>query len=306
MTTPTQAETAREQVVVLGLPDAPPAEALGGKAARLDEMIRSGLPVPPAFCLTTGLFERFLRDGGLAADIEGAEPAKLRERILASEIPEEIASAVLDAYGDLGRPRVAVRSSASREDSASHSFAGQHDTVLDIAGDEALLDAVKVCWASLWSERASAYRSAAGAGSIAVVVQRMVHADAGGVLFTRDPISGRADRFVVEACWGLGEGLVAGKVASDFFLIDPDGARVVERKVRYKVTKCAPLEPGSVGLVKVDAAARNAPCLTDAQLAGLAELAVRVRDHYGADQDIEWASRDGEPYLLQARPITTA
>ncbi|MCP9966583.1 hypothetical protein LUX57_16985 [Actinomadura madurae] len=302
---PAAAPAAGDQIVVLGAGDVPDPALLGGKAARLDGMLRAGLPVPPAFCLTTALFDRFVRETGLDADIAGTEPAKLRERVLAADVPDDIAAAVLEAYGELGRPRVAVRSSASAEDSASHSFAGQHDTVLDTAGDSALLDAVKVCWASLWTDRAAAYRDASEAGSIAVVVQQMVHADTGGVLFTRDPVSGRTDRFVVEACWGLGEGLVAGKVTSDFFLVDPDGPEVVDRKIRYKVTKCAPVEPGTVGLVKVDAAARNTPCLEPGQLAELAGLAVRVRDHYGAEQDIEWAVRDGVPYLLQARPITT-
>ncbi|SPT50036.1 PEP/pyruvate-binding domain-containing protein [Actinomadura madurae] len=319
MTTPTSAKRAAkttgggkrakpaagDQIVVLGAGDVPDPALLGGKAARLDGMLRAGLPVPPAFCLTTALFDRFVRETGLDADIAGTEPAKLRERVLAADVPDDIAAAVLEAYGELGRPRVAVRSSASAEDSASHSFAGQHDTVLDTAGDSALLDAVKVCWASLWTDRAAAYRDASEAGSIAVVVQQMVHADTGGVLFTRDPVSGRTDRFVVEACWGLGEGLVAGKVTSDFFLVDPAGPEVVDRKIRYKVTKCAPVEPGTVGLVKVDAAARNTPCLEPGELAELAGLAVRVRDHYGAEQDIEWAVRDGVPYLLQTRPITT-
>jgi pyruvate,water dikinase len=295
----------KQQILVLGAGDVPPAALLGGKATRLDEMLRAGLPVPPAFCLTTALFERFLRESGLDADIAGTEPAKLRERIVAADVPDGIAAAILEAYGELGRPRVAVRSSASAEDSASHSFAGQHDTVLDTAGDGALLDAVKVCWASLWTDRAAAYRDSSHAGSIAVVVQQMVHADTGGVLFTRDPVSGRTDRFVVEACWGLGEGLVAGKVTSDFFLVDPAGPKVVDQKIRYKVTKCAPVEPGTVGLVKVDAAARNTPCLAPGELAELAGLAVRVRDHYGTEQDIEWAVRDGRPYLLQTRPITT-
>ncbi|RKS79661.1 pyruvate,water dikinase [Actinomadura pelletieri DSM 43383] len=297
--------TATREIVVLGAGDPPPAELLGGKAIRLDELLRAGLPVPPAFCLTTDLFERFLKETGLDTRIAGTAPAELREKIIATDVPASIATALLDAYADLGRPRVAVRSSATAEDSESHSFAGQHDTVLDVAGDAALLDAVKVCWASLWTDRAAAYRDAAHAGSIAVVVQQMVHADTGGVLFTRDPVSGRADRFVVEGCWGLGEGLVAGKVTSDFFLLDPDGPRVVDQQIRYKVTKCAPVVPGTVGLVKVDAAARNVPCLTPDQLANLAALAVRVRDHYGAEQDIEWAMRDGTPYLLQSRPITT-
>lgn len=298
-------QTARDLIAVLGGADAFPSDALGGKGARLDEMIRAGLPVPPAFCLTTRLFERFLREIGLEVDSPGAEPAAIREKILAGEIPPQIASAILDAYTELGRPHVAVRSSASREDSAAQSFAGQHDTVLDIADAPGLLDAVKVCWASLWSDRAVAYREATGAGAIAVVVQQMIPAEAAGVLFTRDPISGRTDRFVVDACWGLGEGLVSGKVTADSFVVDPAGPELVEQNVRYKVTKCATVRPGVVELVKVDEALRRQPCLTREQVTELAALAVRVRDHYGAEQDIEWALHEGNLYLLQARPITT-
>ncbi|MBL1075897.1 hypothetical protein JK358_15985 [Nocardia sp. 2] len=296
--------TACDLIVVLGGADSPAAQSLGGKGARLDEMLRAGFPVPPAFCLTTGLFELFRHRAGLDAE-PGANPAGIRERILTAELPADIADAVLDAYTTLGCPRVAVRSSASKEDSAAYSFAGQHDTLLDIAGPDALLDAVRRCWASLWSDRAVAYRDAAGAGSIAVVVQQMIDADAAGVLFTRDPISGRTDRFVVDSCWGLGEGLVSGRVTSDSFVVEPDRPEVLERNVRYKVTRCAPVGSGVVELIKVDEPLRGVPSLTDKQLAELAELAVRVRDHYGADQDIEWAVRDGIPYLLQARPITT-
>lgn len=306
-TTTTAAGEARtEHIVVLGGAGAAETELLGGKAARLGELIAAGLPVPPAFCITTALFEHFLRETGLGAEVRAAEPGAARELITAREIPETIARPILAAYEELGRPRVAVRSSARKEDSASQSFAGQHDTLLDIAGDQALLDAVKVCWASLWSDRAAAYREDPSAvGSIAVVVQQMIHADVGGVLFTGDPVGGRPNRMVVEACWGLGEGLVAGKVPSDFFLVDDRSLEVIEEKVRYKVTKCAPVEPGRVGIVKVDAAARNAPCLTREQLAELAGLAVKVRALYGTEQDIEWVFRDGRPYLLQTRPITT-
>lgn len=293
-------------IVVLGGAGTADTGLFGGKAARLGELIAAGLPVPPAFCVTTEVFDRFLRETGLDDEVRAAEPAAARELITAREIPEGIARAILAAYGDLGRPRVAVRSSARKEDSAAQSFAGQHDTLLDIAGDDALLEAVKVCWASLWSDRATAYRDDPSAvGSIAVVVQQMIHADVGGVLFTGDPVGGRPNRMVVEACWGLGEGLVAGRVPSDFFLLDDRSLEVIEEKVRYKVTKCAPVEPGRVGVVKVDAAARNTPCLTREQLAELAGLAVKVRAMYGTEQDIEWVFRDGRPYLLQTRPITT-
>ncbi|MFD9905351.1 PEP/pyruvate-binding domain-containing protein [Streptomyces sp. NPDC059063] len=308
---PTTTAPHADLVVVLGRPHTAAPEELGGKGARLDELTQAGLPVPPAFCLTTGLFEAFLRESGVGAELRAAEaraePASVvRELILARDIPEPIARTVVAAYEDLGRPRVAVRSSAVREDSAGQSFAGQHDTVLDVAGDAALLEAVKVCWASLWSDRAAAYRAEPGAvDAIAVVVQEMVDADVSGVLFTVDPVGGRPHRLVVEACCGLGEGLVSGRVSSDFFVVDDRTFDVVEERVRYKVTKCAPIAPGRIGMTKVDAADRDAPCLTGDQLAALARLALDVRTRYGCEQDIEWALRDGALHLLQARPITT-
>lgn len=308
MTIQTDKTTGQDQIIVLGDGAGGGArfELLGGKAARLGEMIEAGLPVPPAFCLTTALFDRFLAETGLAEKVRTAEPDVARELVRGTDIPDAIAQAILAAYADLGRPRVAVRSSACKEDSAAQSFAGQHDTILDIAGDDALLSAVKVCWSSLWSERAAVYREdPAAVGSIAVVVQQMVHSDVAGVLFTGDPVSGQPGRLVVEACWGLGEGLVAGKVTSDFFLLDDRTFEVIEEKVRYKVTKCVPVEPGKVGIAKVDAAARNTPCLTREQLAELGGLAVKLREHYGAEQDIEWVILDGRLYLLQTRPITT-
>lgn len=303
------AESAGEHVVVLGRDTGVPPGHLGGKGARLAEMTAAGLPVPPAFCLTTELFRTFLELSGLAGELRTAGPggfAAIRKEITARAVPEAVARPVLDAYAAMGRPRVAVRSSASKEDSAARSFAGQHDTVLDVQGDEALLEAVRECWASLWSDRAAAYRQdPAEVGSIAVVVQEMVHADAAGVLFTVDPMTGREHRMVVESCWGLGEGLVSGKVTSDLFVVDDRTMEVVESRVRHKVTRCAAVAPGRTGLVKVDPGQRNAPSLTGEQVVELARLAARVREAYGAEQDIEWVLRDGTFHLLQTRPVTT-
>ncbi|WP_369387662.1 PEP/pyruvate-binding domain-containing protein [Streptomyces sp. CG1] len=296
-----------ELTVVLGRSEKTDERQLGGKAARLSELMDAGLPVPPAFCLTTGLFELFLTESGLSARIRGRSAEEVRALIAGSELPAPVRDPVLAAYAELGRPRVAVRSSAVKEDSAGQSFAGQHDTVLDIAGDEALLDAVKTCWASLWSDRAAVYRERAeDPGAMAVVVQQMIHPDAAGVLFTTDPTSRDPHRMVVEACWGLGEGLVAGRVTADLFVVDDRTLQVVEERIRHKVTKCVPLEPGRVGIAKVDAAARNSPCLTADRLTELAALAVRVREYYGTEQDIEWVVQDERLHLLQARPITTA
>ncbi|MGW7270160.1 PEP/pyruvate-binding domain-containing protein [Streptomyces sp. NPDC054864] len=294
-----------EFVVTLGSGTPVATEHLGGKAARLGEMIEAGVPVPPAFCLTTRLFERFLDESGLAEEMRTGE-TPIRKEIGARELPEPIARLILDAYAALGRPRVAVRSSASKEDSAAQSFAGQHDTILDVGGDEAVLAAVKECWASLWSDRATVYREGGDSvGAMAVVVQKMVHADVSGVLFTIDPMGGRPHRMVVESCWGLGEGLVSGKVTSDLFVVDDRTLEVVEKRVRYKVTQCAAVEPGQVAMVKVESAKRNRASLTTEQLGELARLAVQVRDSYGTEQDIEWVLKDGRISLLQTRPITT-
>ncbi|WP_306355849.1 MULTISPECIES: PEP/pyruvate-binding domain-containing protein [unclassified Nocardia] len=297
-------ESLHNLIVVLGESPAASPESLGGKGARLDEMLRAGLPVPPAVCLTADLFERFQREIGLDAQALAADPEVLRQRVLTAEIPSEISDAILDAYAALGARHVAVRSSACREDSVSQSFAGQHDTVLDISSAADVLDAVKVCWASLWSDRAAVYRGSGNAGSIAVIIQQMVHADAAGVLFTRDPISGRTDRFVVDAVWGLGEGLVSGRVSADSFIVDPAEPHVIDQNIRYKVTQAVSVAPGIVELVKVAEKLRGVACLSHAQLVSLAALAVRVREQYGSEQDIEWAVQGGALYLLQARPIT--
>lgn len=295
-----------DQVVLLGAEPQPDPAVLGGKAARIGEMLADGLPVPPAFCLTTELFAAYLSETGLASELRGTDSRSARERVLATGIPPSIAEAILAGYTRLGRPRVAVRSSALREDSAGQSFAGQHDTILDVSGDADLLDAVRTCWASLWSDRASAYRDDDSApGAIAVVVQEMVHADVSGVAFTVDPVSARPHRIVVEACQGLGEGLVSGRVSSDYFVVDDRTLEVVEERVRHKVTKCAPLAPGKIGMTRVEAAARNVPCLSREQLAELSRHALRLRSRYGAEQDIEWGMRDGALWFFQTRPITT-
>ncbi|UNS99808.1 PEP-utilizing enzyme [Streptomyces tubbatahanensis] len=295
-----------EHVVVLGEGPRPDPAVLGGKAARLGEMLADGLPVPPALCLSTGLYTAFLEESGLADELHALDGRSARERVLATEIPSPVAEAILAGYERLGRCRVAVRSSAPREDSAEQSFAGQHDTVLDVADDAALLDAVRTCWASLWSERATAYRAVdGGPGAIAVVVQEMVHSDVSGVAFTVDPVSARPHRIVVEACQGLGEGLVSGRVSSDFFVVDDRTLEVVEERVRHKVTKCAPLGSGKIGMTRVEAAARNVPCLNAEQLAELCEHALFLRRRYGSEQDIEWGMRDGTLWFFQTRPITT-
>jgi pyruvate,water dikinase len=277
---------------------------VGGKAANLGELIVAGLPVPDGFCLTTDAYARVA--AGL--DTAGpADPARARALLGGVAIPDDLAEAVTAAYRGLGgQVPVAVRSSATAEDLPTASFAGQQDTVLNVVGAEALLDAVRRCWASLWTDRAVAYRREAGADAgpvrLAVVVQRMVDARAAGVLFTADPVSGRRNRSVVDASPGLGEAVVSGAVNPDRFAVE--GGRVVERRLGDKAVAVRPLPGG--GTQRVDLPASTRACLTDAQLLALVALGRRAEAHFGAPQDVEWAlDGAGRPWLTQARPITT-
>ena len=258
---------------------------VGGKGANLGELTRAGFRVPPGYCLTTAAYRRHLA----AHDLNPltADAATLRAAIIANEMPPAIAQTTIDAYRRLGGGTVAVRSSATAEDLPTASFAGQQDTFLNVEGEPALLDAVRRCWASLWSDRAVAYRRHVGLDTadvaLAVVVQRMVPADVAGVAFSADPVTGQPDRVVIEAVRGLGEALVSGQVSP---------ARAVVDRGIGQVTEQAPTPDGD-------------PILTPDLVDQVADLAIRVEAHYSSPQDIEWAWADGTLHLLQARPITT-
>ncbi len=276
--------------VVLDLSDlsaARLAEA-GGKAANLGELINAGFRVPDGFCLSTTAY-RAATDGRLPPIGPGVDAATVRAAVLAAPMPESIADAVREAYARLGSDvPVAVRSSATAEDLPGASFAGQQDTYLNIVGAPDVLDAVHRCWASLWTDRAVAYRATQGIDgadvALAVVVQRMVDARAAGVLFTADPVTGRRRQAVLDAAPGLGEAVVSGSVDPDHFVVDTASGRIRQRSV------------GGTGEF----------CLTDDEVRRLAALGDRVEAAFGAPQDIEWAfDGSGELWLTQSRPITT-
>jgi phosphohistidine swiveling domain-containing protein len=258
-------------------------DSAGGKGANLGELVRAGFAVPDGFVLTTEAYE----GAAEAAGVDPHDPAAAAERLRRSAVPDAIAGAAREAYAALGAGPVAVRSSATAEDLPGASFAGQQDTYLNIEGDDALLDAVRRCWASLWNERAVAYRRANDIDdddvSLAVVVQRMVPASAAGVLFTADPVTGRRRQAAVDAVAELGERLVSGAVNPDHYLIDTQRRHVLERQ--------------PVG---------DVPVLADHELAQLAVLGDRVERHFGAPQDIEFAlDPERRLWLVQSRPITT-
>ena len=299
----------------------------GGKAANLGILLQAGLPVPDGFCVTTdayatvaeatALHEIVARLGGVPAD-DIAQLAALageaRSVVLAAPIPPAIAEAVTAAYRELAEPaggpaRVAVRSSATAEDLPSASFAGQQDTYLNVVGEDALLDAVRRCWASLWTDRAVTYRSANaidhGAVRLAAVVQQMVASSVAGVLFTANPLSGHRGQMVVDASPGLGEAVVSGAVNPDHWVLDAATGTPIETRLGDKRLAIRGVDGGGTEHVTLEDGSAE-PCLAQQQLADLAALGRRVQAHFGAPQDVEFAFDEaGRCLLVQARPITT-
>ncbi|MEV4100177.1 PEP/pyruvate-binding domain-containing protein [Nonomuraea sp. NPDC049649] len=265
----------------------------GGKGANLGELIAGGFPVPAGFVVTTAAYDLVAAGQATRAHFERvAVPGPLRRAILA-------------AYRELGGGPVAVRSSATAEDLPGAAFAGQQDTFLNVVGEDELIDAVRRCWGSLWSERAVAYRDRLGIDPadvrIAVVVQRMVAAEAAGVLFTADPVTGDRGRLVADAGTGLGEAVVSGLVTPDHYVLTPQGEVVSYTPGRREVVVRA-LAGGGVSHERGDGA--PAGRLPGAALRELARLGTEAARHFGRPQDIEWTYAGGEVSLVQARPMT--
>ncbi len=281
----------------------------GGKGASLARMTTLGMPVPPGFVIHADALAASLPDGGaelLRATREERERAP--ELVAAAEIREELRSAVEAAYAELGEGdhAVAVRSSACAEDSQEASFAGQQETYLHVRGADEVLERLRDCWASFFSERALFYREQHGSLDdlgMAVVVQRMVSADVAGVLFTMDPVQRRRDRMVVEAVFGLGEAVVSGQVTPDHFVLARDGT--VKRE-RLAVQPLAVVSASGGGTVERELSQDEggAATLGADELRELARLGAELEERLGGPQDIEWALADGELYVLQCRPVT--
>ncbi|GAA4954057.1 pyruvate,water dikinase [Nonomuraea thailandensis] len=276
---------------------------VGGKAANLGELTRAGLPVPPGWVLTTDAYRQVAQ--GLRVEGEGlAERA--RRHLMEAPVPDAVHEAIVRAYEALGDDvPVAVRSSATAEDLPFASFAGQQDTFLNVVGAQEVVQAVRRCWASLWTDRAVAYRESNGidhaAVRLAVVVQVMVDARVAGVMFTANPVTGRRRESVIDASPGLGEAVVSGAVNPDRFRVH-DG-RILERHAGDKRLAIRSLPGGGTERVETDG---QGLCLIDGEVRELAALGARVEAHYGAPQDTEWAiDHDGTLWLTQARPITT-
>ncbi|MFC7098474.1 phosphoenolpyruvate synthase [Halobaculum marinum] len=298
-------------------------ETVGGKGASLGELTGAGLPVPPGFVVTAGTYRTFIEEAGIddelfaAMDIDPEDSAALREAeqtaedlILGTELPDSVRDEILEAYRSMGDGEafVAVRSSATAEDLPDASFAGQQETFLNVR-EEALVQRVKECWASLFSQRAIYYRQQKGFPhsevDIAVVVQQMVDAEKSGVMFTSHPSTGEPE-IIIEAAWGLGEAVVSGSVSPDNYVVDRETAAVEQVTVAdKKLLMEKDLETGETVERPVEEEKREAQVLGDDEIARLVELGRQVEDHYGTPQDVEWAVYEGEVYMLQSRPITT-
>ena len=320
---------------VVTLADAADATAVGGKAASLGELARAGVAVPPGFAVTTEAFTAAMTtidaDGALRAGIEAlsadvAEIARVAARFRAlvadAPLPAEVAAAIESSYAALADDAdVAVRSSATVEDSAEASFAGLQDTYLGVSGAASVLGYVRRCWASLYNDESVAYRRRLGLPedevAMAVVVQRMVAPRAAGVMFTRSPVTGDRSVVAIEGTWGLGSALVSGDVTPDAWVISKITGEITGRRVspKVKIHRYLPNESvaspaARVTVADTQADLRDAPCLTDDEIRALAAVARQVEAHYGAPQDIEWAVLDGEQapdariVLLQSRPET--
>lgn len=259
-------------------PDCDHVAVAGGKGASLSSMVRQGLPVPKGFAIPADVLESCIDAEVLRAH------ARAQDHTAAVRLVEETAQvppAVLEAYGKLGG-KVAVRSSASAEDSEAASYAGQQETYLNVVGEDDVRRRVIDCWASFFSERALFYRGQKGSLDdlrMAVVVQKMVDAEKAGVTFSIHPVTRRKDRMLIEAVYGLGEQVVSGEVTPDHYVVDRKGRKKKEDTPHGGV-------------------------LADSELVQLANLAIQLEEHYGKPQDIEWAIVEKDVFLLQSRPVT--
>ncbi|MBM3246995.1 phosphoenolpyruvate synthase [Candidatus Pacearchaeota archaeon] len=307
---------------------------VGGKGANLAEMYNARFPVPPAFCVTAQAFDIFLKKAGLKdkivelinkTNVDNTEEleknsAKIRELVANADMPEDMQQEIEEAYNLLGSDNkdefdskskemvfVAVRSSATTEDLAGASFAGQQETFTNVKGNKELIKAVRKCFASLYTARAVYYRHKKGFDKanalLSVVVQKMVNSDRSGVMFTKNPTNAD-NEIIIEAVFGLGEGIVSGKILPDHYVLNDD-LELKEKRIADKKVKMIKEENGNGITVKLDKEESKKQVLTLQEISTLGSLGQRIENHYKHPQDIEFAVENGKVYIVQSRPITT-
>lgn len=259
---------------------------VGGKGASLGEMTNDEIPVPSGFVITTETYKQFSN----------------------SKLPTNVIKDILDAYGKLTNERVAVRSSAVAEDSSSSSWAGQLETYLNTSREE-LIDRIRDCWNSAKSERVLEYAAELRVNEedlvVAVVVQKMVESKVSGVIFTANPITKNKDEMMIEAGYGLGEILVQGLISPDNFLVDKNSLEIKGKNIEVQETMMV-FQDGENKEVPVPKEKQDKSALEDNQIKKLIKLAIKIENHYGKPQDIEWAiDNQGNIWILQSRSITT-
>jgi pyruvate,water dikinase len=302
---------------------------IGGKGANLGEMTAAGLPVPPGFVLSIDAYRQFYQSNALApkvaAELKGLDPdnpaeldrhaSALRQMILSGIVPDSLRTAIESAYDNLLKGqtppvRVAVRSSATAEDTAQFSFAGMFESFLNISGKSELVESVKACWASTFGARVLFYRIKQGLPiemPVAVIVQRMVNADKSGVIFTSDPATRDPSHLVIEAAWGLGESVVQGSVTPDRHVLDKKSLTPIVTEIAQKEFLLR-WDDELQSNIRVDLQGdprAKAAVLSVNEIQTLGALARRAEEHYGVPQDLEFAIEGVNVYLTQSRPITT-
>jgi pyruvate,water dikinase len=317
----------------------------GGKGANLAEMYNSKFPVPPAFVITAYAFKNFIEVTGLKnkildeikkIDMENtsqleSKAKEIQAMIVKEDMPTELAEEVIDAYETLNIDRetmekagkdalsiiktakepvfVAVRSSATTEDLETASFAGQQETFLNIKGSAQLLEAIKKCWASLFTARAIYYRENKGfeheKSLIAVVIQRMVNSDKSGVTFSLNPVTNNMDEIVIESVFGLGEGIVSGTIAPDRYVVDKKSMQLREKAIGHKTLEFTRSSGGNTIKVDLPKDRIDEQVLEQYEIVRLASFEKELEEHYQRPQDTEWAIEHGKIYIVQTRPVTT-
>ena len=307
---------------------------VGGKNANLGEMVNAGIQVPPGFAVTSKAFEQYMDEAALwdqvrdtlspvsADDIKAVAKAgkSIRNAILSTPIPDEIQQEIMSAYGSLcekcGVPDlpVAVRSSATAEDLADASFAGQQDTYLWIWGNDEVAKATHECWASLFTDRAITYRMRVGFPQdgvlISVAIQKMVNSRSAGVMFTLDPITADRSKITIDASWGFGESIVQGMVSPDNFVVEKNSLSIKQSIIGQKDKKFVAKGCGTI-VEPVPPEQQAVPCISAAEVIEIAKMGMLIEKHYGSPQDIEWAIDSDLPFpenvfSTQSRPVTAA
>lgn len=291
------------EIVWLGDPDCHDAEQVGAKAANISQ-IAADFKVPCGFTLSVEAFSRW------------SEPGRLRQssKTDIENVPDDFKEHVANAYRQLGEtvgeetPAVAVRSSATDEDSGGASFAGQHDTYLNITGAAAVSAAIVKCWNSLQNPEAIAYRESAGialdGARMAVLVQHLVASDTSGIVFSANPITGNRDEVMLNMSWGLGESIVGGTVTPDTFIVSKGDFKITSETIAEKMLMTVSTPDGTKE-VDVPRIMRSAPSASPEQVIEAAKMATALEEQLGWPVDAEFAFHGADLFLLQARPITT-